>query len=107
MAPDVIEATPFEWDSTGLPREEPWMLVLSRKINETIVIGGNIRVTMTAIRNRQVRLAIDAPPDVPIVRQELLLTPPEREPDRGRAPEPSGRARRDNARRTRDVRTCQ
>ena len=31
------------------------MLVLSRKINETIIIGGNIRVTMTAIRSQQVR----------------------------------------------------
>ena len=51
------------------------MLVLSRKINETIVIGGNIRVTMTAIRSRQVRLAIDAPADVPIIRQELLSPP--------------------------------
>ena len=63
------------------------MLVLSRKINETIVIGGNIRVTMTAIRSRQVRLAIDAPPDVRIIRQELLPPPegdgPSRGPDRG------------------------
>lgn len=48
------------------------MLVLSRKINETIVIGGNIRVTMTAIRNRQVRLAIEAPPEIHIFREELL-----------------------------------
>ncbi len=48
------------------------MLVLSRKVNEAIVIGGNIRVTMTAIRSRQVRLAIEAPPEVHIYREELL-----------------------------------
>ncbi len=52
------------------------MLVLSRKVNEAIVIGGNIRVTMTAIRCRQVRVAIEAPPDVPIFREELLSETP-------------------------------
>lgn len=53
------------------------MLVLSRKINETIIIGGNIRVTMTEIRGRQARLAIEAPPDVPILREELVERPRE------------------------------
>jgi carbon storage regulator len=51
------------------------MLVLSRKINETIVIGGNIRITMTSIRGQQVRLAIEAPEEVPILREELLPSP--------------------------------
>ncbi len=48
------------------------MLVLSRKINETIIIGENIRITLTSIRGQQVRIAIDAPPDVSIAREELL-----------------------------------
>ena len=48
------------------------MLVLSRKINETIIIGENIRITLTSIRGQQVRIAIDAPHDVSIVREELL-----------------------------------
>lgn len=48
------------------------MLVLSRKINEAIVIGGNIRITMTSIRSRQVRLSIEAPPEIHIYREELL-----------------------------------
>ncbi len=70
------------------------MLVLSRKINETIIIGGNIRVTMTAIRSSQVRLAIEAPPDVPIFREELLSVAPgvELECDPSREPScPSAR----------------
>ena len=82
------------------------MLVLSRKINETIVIGGNIRVTMTAIRNRQVRLAIDAPAEIRVMREELVSTPPDDGPDRER---PSGRAchvRRDGIRRPRGSRPC-
>ncbi len=48
------------------------MLVLGRKVNETIVIAGNIRITAVGIRGRSVRLSIDAPADVPVFREELL-----------------------------------
>ena len=47
------------------------MLVLSRKVHETIIIGGTIRVTMVSIRGRQVRVAIEAPREIAIVREEL------------------------------------
>jgi carbon storage regulator CsrA len=70
------------------------MLVLSRKVNESIIIGGNIRVTMSAILGRQVRLAIQAPPDVPIVRAELLRAPTAVQAERGRLLDVSRRARR-------------
>jgi carbon storage regulator len=55
------------------------LLVLSRKKNESIVIGGlesglpEIRVTVVeVIGGHKVRLGIDAPREVPIVRQELV-----------------------------------
>lgn len=47
------------------------MLVLSRKVNEEIIIGGNIRVTVVSIRGNQVRLGFSAPKDVAIQRSEL------------------------------------
>jgi carbon storage regulator len=47
------------------------MLVLSRKLNETIVIAGDIRITVVGIRGNQVRLGIDAPDSVGILREEL------------------------------------
>jgi carbon storage regulator len=47
------------------------MLVLSRKANETIIIDGDIRVTVVSIRGNQVRIGIEAPPHVGILRQEL------------------------------------
>lgn len=47
------------------------MLVLSRKLNETIIINNNIRVTVVGIRGSQVRIGIEAPPEVGIYRQEL------------------------------------
>lgn len=47
------------------------MLVLSRKRNESIVIDGNIVVTVVDIRGDKVRLGIEAPKDVPIHRSEV------------------------------------
>jgi carbon storage regulator len=49
------------------------MLVLSRKLGETIVINDSIHVTVLAVRANQVRLGFSAPPDVSIYREELLL----------------------------------
>jgi len=48
------------------------MLVLSRKLNETIVIAGNIRVTVVGLRGNQVRLGIEAPESIAIFRKELF-----------------------------------
>ena len=47
------------------------MLVLSRKCGEQIVIGPNIELTIVDIRGNKVRLAVDAPRDVSIHRQEV------------------------------------
>ena len=48
------------------------MLVLSRKINDQILIGDNIRITVISIQGRHVRLGIDAPISVPVFREEVL-----------------------------------
>ena len=47
------------------------MLVLSRKINEAIVIGDNVRIVVVDIRGDKVRLGVEAPRDVPVHRQEV------------------------------------
>jgi len=49
------------------------MLVLSRRKNERIVIGGVITVEVLKIRGESVRLGIEAPDDVSVVREELLV----------------------------------
>jgi carbon storage regulator len=51
------------------------MLVLSRKLNEKIVINGNIVVTVVKIDRNQIRLGLEAPRDVTIQREELLDRP--------------------------------
>ena len=48
------------------------MLIPSRLIGETIVIDGDINVTVLGLKGNQVKLGIDAPDDVDIVREELL-----------------------------------
>ena len=48
------------------------MLILRRKSGESIVIGEDIRVTVLDINEGSVRLAIDAPKVIPILRSELL-----------------------------------
>lgn len=48
------------------------MLVLSRRTNQSLVIDGRIRLTVIRIRGGQVRVAIEAPREVPIARSELI-----------------------------------
>jgi carbon storage regulator len=47
------------------------MLVLSRKLDESIVIDGNIEVTVLAVHGRRVKLGVRAPGDVAIRRSEI------------------------------------
>lgn len=47
------------------------MLILSRKINETIVIGDAIHVTVIDIKGDQVKLGIEAPRHVKLYRKEV------------------------------------
>jgi carbon storage regulator len=48
------------------------MLILSRKVNEKIVIGSDISVSIIDIRGDQVRLGISAPRQVEVFREEVL-----------------------------------
>lgn len=48
------------------------MLVLTRKTNESILIGDNIKITLVKVSGGSVRIGIDAPKDVKIVRSELI-----------------------------------
>jgi carbon storage regulator len=47
------------------------MLIVTRKQHEQIIIGENVRIKVMMIRGNQVRLALEAPRQVPIYRAEL------------------------------------
>jgi carbon storage regulator len=48
------------------------VLVLTRRLREEIVIGATVRVTVLSVKGGVVRLGVEAPPSVRVVRQELL-----------------------------------
>lgn len=50
------------------------MLVVSRKLNESIIIDGKIEVIISEISGDKVQLAIEAPREMPILRKELYET---------------------------------
>jgi carbon storage regulator len=75
------------------------MLVLSRKPGEAIVLAGNITIQVLSIEHDRVKLGVDAPPDVLVLRSELVpgYEPPaavveqlerQRERDEATAPRP-------------------
>ena len=47
------------------------MLALSRKANESIMIGNDIQITILEVKGEQVKLGISAPKSVPIYREEV------------------------------------
>lgn len=49
------------------------MLALSRKQGESIIIGGNIELTILEVKGEQVKIGISAPKSVPVYRKEIYL----------------------------------
>lgn len=49
------------------------MLVLTRKANQSIMIGDTIEVSVLSVLGEKVRLGIQAPRDVPVFRKEVFL----------------------------------
>lgn len=49
------------------------MLALARKVNESIMIGNDIEITVLEIKGDQIKLGVKAPKSVPIYRKELYL----------------------------------
>jgi carbon storage regulator len=54
-------------------QEADKMLVLTRKKDQTIMIGDNIEITVVDIQGDQVRIGIDAPKNLPIHRKEVFV----------------------------------
>ena len=48
------------------------MLILSRMVGETIIIGSDIRIQILSSKNNQVRIGIEAPKEIPVRREEII-----------------------------------
>jgi len=73
------------------------MLVLSRKVGQKIQIGRNITITILRVKKTSVKIGIEAPQDLRIVRNELLDTVPDG-PTAGGSPSRQGASRKCPAR---------
>ena len=47
------------------------MLILTRRVGESLMIGDNVNVTVLGIRGNQVRIGVNAPKDVAVHREEI------------------------------------
>lgn len=56
------------------------MLILTRKIGECLTIGEHVRLVVLGVNGKQVRLGIEAPTDLVVLREEIAPRPPQEEP---------------------------
>ena len=49
------------------------MLILTRRISESVIIGDDVKITVLGVKGNQVRLGIDAPRDVSVHREEIYM----------------------------------
>ena len=72
------------------------MLVLTRKHNETLHIGNDIVITIVRVLGDSVRIGIQAPKDIHVMRSELLGTPPKQTDKPSQAPNSLGTEERNS-----------
>lgn len=64
------------------------MLILTRRVGETVVIGDEVQVTVLGVKGNQVRLGVNAPRDVSVHRQEIYDRIRKEQGDNAPAPGP-------------------
>lgn len=57
------------------------MLILTRRVGESLIIGEQVAVTVLGVKGNQVRVGINAPREVVVHREEILLRMQQAEPD--------------------------
>jgi carbon storage regulator len=54
-----------------LIREEKGMLILTRRVGETLMVGDEVTVTVLGVKGNQVRIGVNAPKEVAVHREEI------------------------------------
>jgi len=67
------------------------MLILTRRVGETVMIGENVTVTVLGVKGNQVRVGVNAPRDVAVHREEIFERIKREEQDGGTAERPAAR----------------
>lgn len=66
------------------------MLILTRRISESIIIGDDVKLTVLGVKGNQVRIGIDAPKDVSVHREEIYARIQQEKNGPARAPADDG-----------------
>jgi carbon storage regulator len=78
---------------TARAREELDMLILTRRVGETVMIGDEVTVTVLSVKGNQVRMGISAPRTVAVHREEIFERIKHEGPDGEFAPAGDSKAR--------------
>ena len=70
------------------------MLILTRRVGETVMIGNDVTVTVLGVKGNQVRIGVNAPKDVAVHREEIYERIKREEDQEGRAPSYGHESRR-------------
>jgi len=62
------------------------MLILTRRVGETVMIGNEVTVTVLGVKGNQVRIGVNAPKDVAVHREEIYERIKREEDQEGRPP---------------------
>lgn len=62
---------PFWWIGLGSTKEILHMLILTRRVGETLMVGDDVTVTVLGVKGNQVRIGVNAPKDVSVHREEI------------------------------------
>ena len=62
------------------------MLILTRRVGETVMIGNDVTVTVLGVKGNQVRIGVNAPKDVAVHREEIYERIKREEDHDGRSP---------------------
>lgn len=72
------------------------MLILTRRIGETLMIGDDVTVTVLGVKGNQVRIGVNAPKEIAVHREEIYQRIQQEKASGGPAPEPDSASDKDD-----------
>jgi carbon storage regulator len=87
--PDVAGAESIRRAASARDDEEHNMLILTRRVGETVMIGNEVTVTVLGVKGNQVRIGVNAPKDVAVHREEIYERIKREEDPDGGSPAPA------------------